>query len=154
MLGDLDGGAVQSLLALLGMYTSTETGKKYLPTYCFVTFVNGSIQLLTLVDVVPFYHGPLLSSKLPAIVNLAHACVLAAPCVSFAGFYCAFRYLQVLRANEHTPPWAQQPQQQEQEVSPERRQEFAPFVGRADRVASTVAGSQPGQQMETPREMQ
>merc|ERR1719506_2356810 len=138
--GDFTGGIVQGLVALLGLHCAST--KKNLAVFATASFTNGTIQVVTLADVLPRYQGALLSLHFPLLVNMAHICIVTTPVVSYAAMLFAYRLIQAQRAEriqqgdgaeeaDTSAPIVQPP--------PNRPPEFAPFVGVSH-------------QLETPRE--
>lgn len=98
VLGDFGGGLLQMGLASWGCYAASLDGAKHLPTFTVVAAGNGVINTLTLAEILPNFHGALLSTSTSAITNLAHVCVIATPILSFAGALSAYTLITVIRA--------------------------------------------------------
>lgn len=141
ILGDIPAGFVNCALATGGLYTASVSGSKFLPTFAFASFMNGSLQSLALSDILPAFHGDLFSSSAPALLNVAHVCVLAAPALSFAASFSAYTLVQVVRDEAHEV--SAQIGRSSAERATVVRPEWVPFVGAAHRIG-TPEGSEDG----------
>ena len=70
MLGDLLGGFLGLLMAGCGFYATTPGGTSWLPTYTVVSFINGSVGLLGLMEKMAFSRFPLFSFYNPLVINV------------------------------------------------------------------------------------
>merc|ERR1712232_145317 len=98
MLGDLLGGFLGGVMATVGTYACMPSGTRWLPTYTVVTFINGSVGLLALLEKAVFSKFPLFALSNPLVINMVHGIVAAGPVLSFAGVYYAYQYLKELRS--------------------------------------------------------
>eukprot|EP00392_Amoebophrya_sp_AT5.2_P003833 g3838.t1 len=97
LLGDLLGGFLGGVMAATGSYATSPQGIPWLPTYTVLSFLNGSVGALGLMEKVVFSKFAFLSFANPLPINLVHAVVLFAPLCSFAGVYYAHGFLKELR---------------------------------------------------------
>ncbi|CAD7933794.1 unnamed protein product [Amoebophrya sp. A120] len=98
LLGDLLGGFLGGVMATCGSYATSPQGIAWLPTYTVLSFLNGSVAALSLLEKIAFSKFAFLSLTNPFAVNFVHAVVLAAPVCSFAGVYYSHQLLKELRA--------------------------------------------------------
>lgn len=97
LLGDLLGGFIGCVLAAVGQRGTTPGGVGWVPTYAVLSFINGSISVLSLAEKAAFSKFPIFALSNPTVVNVVHAVVVANPILSMAGVYYAYRYLAELR---------------------------------------------------------
>lgn len=102
LLGDLLGGFLGGVMSVVGTYAATPQGTRWLPTYTVVTFINGSVGALSLLEKVTFSRFPLFALSNPFVVNIVHGILLASPIMSFAGVFYAYQYMKELRSQVST----------------------------------------------------
>jgi len=94
-LGDVFSGLYALLLATLG-YNARRPGpaSTWLKTYVLITFINGTMSSIDLVQNMLLQNYPLVLLTLPLKVNLAHCVTLLVPGVSFLGAYCGWQHIK------------------------------------------------------------
>merc|ERR1740129_270881 len=117
-LGDVFSGLYALLLATLG-YNARRPGpaSTWLETYVLITFSNGTMSSIDLLQNILVHNFPLVLPMLPLRVNLAHCVSLLVPGASFLGAYCGWQNVkmqrqlafeayqqQVMTLMQH-PPW-------------------------------------------------
>lgn len=97
-LGDVFSGAYGLLLATLG-YNSRRPGpaSNWLKTYVLITFINGTMSGIDLVQQTLLQNYPVILPTLPLSVNCAHLVTLLVPWVSFLGAYCGWQHIKMQR---------------------------------------------------------
>lgn len=97
-LGDVFSGAYTLLLATLG-YNSRHPGpaSNWLKTYVLITFINGTMGSIDLIQTGLNQTYPLILATLPLSVNLLHAAQLTIPGISFLGAYCGWQHIKLQR---------------------------------------------------------
>ncbi len=85
-LGDVFGGAYALMLATLG-YNSRFPGPaaNWLKTYILITFINGTVGTVDLIQNLLLGNFPILSPALPLQLNIAHLIQVSVPFMSFSG---------------------------------------------------------------------
>jgi len=121
-LGDVFSGSYSLLLATLG-FNSRRPGpaSNWLKTYVLITFINGTMSGIDLVQNCLLHNYPVLLAALPLKVNIAHLVSLSVPLASFLGAYCGWQHYllqkkaaiqayqeQVMMLMEQ-PPWPPPP---------------------------------------------
>lgn len=86
LLGDLLGGIIGCALAGAGQYSTTPQGVAWVPTYTVLTFINGSIGVLSLLEKMSFSRFPLFSLSNPLVVNVVHGIFFLKWVSSFKSF--------------------------------------------------------------------
>merc|ERR550537_2011061 len=83
-LGDVFSGSYTLLLATLG-YNARVPGpaSNWLKTYVLITFINGTMGSVSLIQDTLIHSYPVIKPSLPLAVNLAHCATLTVPVVSF-----------------------------------------------------------------------
>lgn len=94
-MGDVYSGCYTLLLATLG-YNSRFPGEasNWLKTYVLITFINGTMSSIDLLQNFLNDSFPLLLPQLPLKVNVAHGVSLLAPVVAFVGAYYGWQYVK------------------------------------------------------------
>lgn len=94
-MGDIYSGCYTLLLATLG-YNSRFPGEasNWLKTYVLITFINGTMSSIDLLQNYLNDSFPLLLPQLPLKVNVAHGVSLLAPVVAFLGAYYGWQYVK------------------------------------------------------------
>merc|ERR1719183_3129630 len=97
-LGDVFSGAYGLLLATLG-YNSRRPGpaSNWLKTYVLITFINGTMSGIDLMQNVLLQNYPVIAPTLPLAVNGAHLITILVPWVSFLGAYCGWQHIKMQR---------------------------------------------------------
>jgi len=97
-LGDVFSGAYALLLATLG-YNSRKPGpaSNWLKTYVLITFINGTMSGIDLIQQTLMGNYLGITSTLPLAVNCAHFVTLSVPWVSFFGAYCGWNHIKLQR---------------------------------------------------------
>merc|ERR1719247_772377 len=97
-LGDVFSGCYGLLLATLG-YNSRRPGpaSNWLKTYVLITFINGTMSGIDLVQQMLLQNYPVILPGLPLAVNGAHLVTLLVPWVSFLGAYCGWQHIKMQR---------------------------------------------------------
>jgi hypothetical protein len=97
-LGDVFSGAYGLLLATLG-YNSRRPGpaSNWLKTYVLITFINGTMSGIDLVQQTLLHNYMWILPSLPLSVNCAHLVTLVVPWVSFLGAYCGWQHIKMQR---------------------------------------------------------
>ncbi|OLP99143.1 hypothetical protein AK812_SmicGene18357 [Symbiodinium microadriaticum] len=97
-LGDFFSGSYTLLLATLG-YNSRHPGpaSAWLKTYVLISFINGTMGHIDLVQNMLLHNFPALQLSLPISVNLMHVVQLLVPGVSFCGAYFGWQHLKMQR---------------------------------------------------------
>lgn len=96
--GDLLSGFMKSIFAALGFYVSlSEDGAAVLPSFTVVSFVNGSITLLSAFERMSERRTPLFSGIMPLYLNYIHLSQLVHPILCFAGAYMGWQIIKELR---------------------------------------------------------
>jgi hypothetical protein len=97
-LGDAFSGCYGLLLATLG-YNSRRPGpaSNWLKTYVLITFINGTMSCIDLIQNMLLQNYPVILPALPLSVNAAHLVTLTVPWVSFLGAYCGWQHIQMQR---------------------------------------------------------
>jgi len=95
-LGDVFSGCYTLLLATLG-YNARHPGpaSNWLQTYVLITFINGTMSTIDLVQAMLQQNFPVLLLTLPLSKNLAHAVSLLVPGASFLGAYCGWQHIKM-----------------------------------------------------------
>lgn len=121
-LGDVFSGSYSLLLATLG-FNSRRPGpaSNWLKTYVLITFINGTMSGIDLIQQCLLHNYPVVLAALPLKVNVAHMVSLTVPFASFLGAYCGWQHYllqkkeaikayqeQVLMLMEQ-PPWPPPP---------------------------------------------
>lgn len=93
--GDVFGGIYALFLATLG-YNSRIPGPavNWLKTYVLITFINGTVGVVDLMQQALVMNYPVLSLALPLSINVAHFMTLAVPIVSFSGAFFGWEYIK------------------------------------------------------------
>ncbi|CAD7936309.1 unnamed protein product [Amoebophrya sp. A25] len=98
MLGDLMGGFLGGMMAATGSYASSSTtAVSWLPTYTVLSFLNGSVSTLGMMEKMVFSKYAFFALSNPLVVNLVHGLVVAVPLTSFFGCYYSYGYLREIR---------------------------------------------------------
>ena len=85
------------LLGILGVSCSREgKSKDMLKTYVVITFINGCVQAMEVVQV-SLSGIPLLGHGLSWAVGAGHAITLLNPCASFIGAYLSWQYVKAAK---------------------------------------------------------
>mmetsp|Transcript_55696 Transcript_55696/g.129702 ORF Transcript_55696/g.129702 Transcript_55696/m.129702 type:complete len:433 (-) Transcript_55696:104-1402(-) len=97
-LGDVFNGCYSLLLATLG-FNSRRPGpaSSWLKTYVLITFINGTMGSVDLLQSMLLQNFPVILPTLPLAVNIIHAVQLVAPSVSFMGAFCGWQHLKIQR---------------------------------------------------------
>eukprot|EP00931_Biecheleriopsis_adriatica_P039242 TRINITY_DN22443_c0_g1_i1.p1 TRINITY_DN22443_c0_g1~~TRINITY_DN22443_c0_g1_i1.p1 ORF type:complete len:470 (-),score=94.76 TRINITY_DN22443_c0_g1_i1:57-1433(-) len=97
-LGDFFSGSYTLLLATLG-YNSRHPGpaSAWLKTYVLISFINGTMGHIDLVQNMLLQNFPVVAATLPLSVNLMHAVQLVIPGVSFCGAFFGWQHLKAQR---------------------------------------------------------
>jgi len=110
-LGDVFSGTYQLLLATLG-FNARHPGpsSNWLKTYVLITFINGTMSAIDLVQNMLLQNYPTVALALPLSVNAAHVVTLMVPPVSFVGAYCGWQHIKMQRKLANEAAMAQQAQ--------------------------------------------
>jgi hypothetical protein len=121
-LGDVFSGSYALLLATLGYNARTPgPASNWLKTYVLITFINGTMSSIDLVQNALQQNFPVLLLSLPLSVNLAHLVSLLVPGASFLGAYCGWQHVKMQRKLQmeayqqqieymlQNPPWPPPP---------------------------------------------
>jgi len=110
-LGDVFSGTYQLLLATLG-FNARHPGpsSNWLKTYVLITFINGTMSAIDLVQNMLLQNYPTVALALPLSVNAAHMVTLMVPPVSFVGAYCGWQHIKMQRKLANEAAMAQQAQ--------------------------------------------
>lgn len=97
-LGDVYQGAYALLLATLG-FNARRPGpaSNWLKTYVLITFINGTMGSIDLMQNVLLQNYPVFLLSLPVAVNLQHLVQLLVPGTSFLGAYCGWQHIKMQR---------------------------------------------------------
>lgn len=97
-LGDVYQGAYALLLATLG-FNARRPGpaSNWLKTYVLITFINGTMGSIDLVQNMLLQNYPVFLLSLPVAVNLQHLVQLLVPGTSFLGAYCGWQHIKMQR---------------------------------------------------------
>mmetsp|Transcript_18962 Transcript_18962/g.42836 ORF Transcript_18962/g.42836 Transcript_18962/m.42836 type:complete len:384 (-) Transcript_18962:64-1215(-) len=97
-LGDFFSGSYTLLLATLG-YNSRHPGpaSAWLKTYVLISFINGTMGHIDLVQNMLLHNFPAVTLSLPISANLMHVVQLLVPGVSFCGAYFGWQHLKMQR---------------------------------------------------------
>ncbi|CAJ1351625.1 unnamed protein product [Effrenium voratum] len=97
-LGDFFSGSYTLLLATLG-YNSRHPGpaSAWLKTYVLISFINGTMGHIDLVQNLLLHNFPSIQLSLPLSVNLMHTVQLLVPGVSYCGAYFGWQHLKTQR---------------------------------------------------------
>jgi len=142
IIGDTAGGFLSFLMAGVGLYSALPTGLKWLPTFVIMSFINGSIQFLGLVERTMFGKFALMSFANPAVVNIYHLFLMSGPILSFASVYVGYQLLKEIRqiaAGESAPLEQYDPLASTNLPGlsmPQFPSSFAPFAGLAHKLDS------------------
>jgi len=100
-LGDVFSGSYTLLLATLG-YNARQPGpaSNWLKTYVLITFINGTMSSIDLVQQGLNNNFPLILLGLPTTVNLAHLVSLCVPAASFLGAYCGWQHVKAQKKTQ------------------------------------------------------
>lgn len=98
MFGDLLSGFMKSIFAAMGIYVSySDDGPGILPSFTVVSFVNGSISLLSAFERMSGRRSPLFSGVMPLYLNYIHLEQILHPILCFAGAYMGWQIIKELR---------------------------------------------------------
>ena len=98
MFGDLLSGFMKAIFAGLGFYVShMDDGVSILPSFTVVSFVNGSIAMLTALERMSARMTPLFSGMMPLYLNYIHLAQILHPLLCFAGAYFGWQIIKELR---------------------------------------------------------
>lgn len=96
--GDLFGGVYGLMLAVLGHRARLPgPARVWLKTYVLITFINGVVSTLEMIQSILLLKGPLLSLSLPWTVNLLHLMIVGNPLMSFLGAYFGWQFIKCLK---------------------------------------------------------
>mmetsp|Transcript_47785 Transcript_47785/g.58736 ORF Transcript_47785/g.58736 Transcript_47785/m.58736 type:complete len:328 (-) Transcript_47785:30-1013(-) len=97
-LGDFFSGSYTLLLATLG-YNSRHPGPSsaWLKTYVLISFINGTMGHIDLMQNTLLHNFPALQMSLPLSVNLMHTVQLLVPGCSYCGAYFGWQHLKAQR---------------------------------------------------------
>ena len=96
--GDLLSGFMKGIFAAMGFYISQmDDGATILPSFTVVSFVNGSIALLSAFERMSARHTPMFSGIMPLYLNYLHLSQIAHPLLCFAGAYMGWQIIKELR---------------------------------------------------------
>lgn len=98
MFGDLLSGFMKAIFAGLGFYVShMDDGVSILPSFTVVSFVNGSISMLSAFERMSARMTPLFSGMMPLYLNYIHLSQILHPLLCFAGAYLGWQIIKELR---------------------------------------------------------
>jgi hypothetical protein len=98
MFGDLLSGFMKAIFAGLGFYVShMDDGVSILPSFTVVSFVNGSIAMLTALERMSSRMTPLFSGMMPLYLNYIHLSQILHPLLCFSGAYLGWQIIKELR---------------------------------------------------------
>jgi hypothetical protein len=96
--GDLLSGFMKGIFAALGFYiTYMEDGVVILPSFTVVSFVNGSIALLSTLERMSARATPMFSGLMPLYLNYIHLSQILHPILCFGGAYLGWQIIKELR---------------------------------------------------------
>ena len=149
MFGDLLSGFMKAIFAGLGFYVShMDDGVSILPSFTVVSFVNGSIAMLTAFERMSARMTPMFSGMMPLYLNYVHLSQILHPLFCFAGAYLGWQIIKELRRSGafaspgYVGPAASQPDQEPRgrllstsSVTSSSRN-FVPFNGRGHSLST------------------
>lgn len=154
MFGDLLSGFMKAIFAGLGFYVShMDDGVSILPSFTVVSFVNGSIALLTAFERMSARMTPMFSGMMPLYLNYIHLSQILHPLLCFAGAYLGWQIIKELRRSGAfaspgyvgpvTAPEAQEPRGRLLSTSSiaSGSRNFVPFNGRGHSLATPQTSS-------------
>ena len=154
MFGDLLSGFMKAIFAGLGFYVShMDDGVSILPSFTVVSFVNGSIALLTAFERMSARMTPMFSGMMPLYLNYIHLSQILHPLFCFAGAYLGWQIIKELRrSGAFASPGYVGPATTTQDQEPRGRllstssmtsssRNFVPFNGRGHSLSTPQTSS-------------
>ena len=92
--GDVYSGTYNALLGILGVSCSREgKSKDMLKTYTVITFINGCVQAMEVVQMT-LAGVPLFGHGMSAAISVGHTISILNPCASFLGAFVSWQYIK------------------------------------------------------------
>ena len=145
--GDLLSGFMKVLFSGLGFYITTmDDGATLLPSFTVVSFVNGSIMMLSALEAMSARRTPLFSGFMPLYLNYIHLTQVLHPLLCFAGAYMGWQVIKELRRTGVFQSATTQPSVVERRPDPGRLlsttsvngSSFAPFSGTGRSLSQSI----------------
>jgi hypothetical protein len=153
MFGDLLSGFMKALFAGLGFYiTTVDDGVSLLPSFTVVSFVNGSIMMLSALEAMSARRTPMFSGYMPLYLNYIHLTQVLHPLLCFAGAYMGWQIIKELRRTgvfQSATVATQAPMERRQDPGRQLSStvtsgsSFAPFSGTGRSLSQSIINSNP-----------
>lgn len=139
--GDVYSGVYNMLLGILGVSCCREgKSKDMLKTYVVITFINGCVQAMEVVQV-SLAGMSLLAKGLPFMVAVGHAVTILNPISSFLGAYLGWQFVKTAKQQYMIALAHYQLQMlmmhQQQQMQEEQRMKRLPTISEGEEVDST-----------------